>query len=209
VQGKRILVTGAAGFIGSNLVESLVKDNYVVGVDNLSTGREENIREFKTSKNFKFEKIDVKDSEALRREMEGIDIVFHLSANADVRRGFDNSNVDFVENAQATHSVLESMRVKDVKELVFSSTSAIYGNADVIPTPELYGPLRPISHYGASKLAAEAFIFSFSHNYGFRSSVFRFAKLWERREHTVRLLIYREVIKEQIQPGGAGGTVPK
>ena len=80
------------------------------------------------------------------------------------------------ENVQVTHTVLESMRVMDVKELVFSSTSAVYGNADVIPTPELYGPLRPISHYGASKLAAEAFIFSFSSNYGFRSSVFRFAK---------------------------------
>ncbi len=177
MHGKKILVTGAAGFIGSNLVESLVKDNYVVGLDNLTSGKEENIREFTSSKNFKFKKIDVKDSEALRREMEGVDIVFHLSANADVRRGFDDSIVDFRENAQVTHTVLESMRVMDVKELVFSSTSAVYGNADVIPTPELYGPLRPISHYGASKLAAEAFIFSFSSNYGFRSSVFRFANV--------------------------------
>ena len=177
MKGKRILITGAAGFIGSNLVESLVRDNSVTGVDNLSSGREENIAEFLSSKNFTFKKLDVKDIDGLKREMEDVDIVFHLSANADVRKGYGDSGVDFRENVQATYSVLEAMRSKDVKEMVFSSTSAVYGNAEIIPTPELYGPLKPISHYGASKLAAEAFIFSFSSNYGFKSSIFRFANV--------------------------------
>ncbi len=177
MKGKRILITGAAGFIGSNLVESLVRDNSVIGVDNLSSGREENIAEFLSSKNFTFKKLDVKDIDGLKREMEDVDIVFHLSANADVRKGYGDSGVDFRENVQATYSVLEAMRSKDVKEMVFSSTSAVYGNAEIIPTPELYGPLKPISHYGASKLAAEAFIFSFSSNYGFKSSIFRFANV--------------------------------
>ncbi len=181
MRGKKVLVTGAAGFIGSNLVESLLKENYVVGVDNLSSGREENIKEFMSASNFAFRKIDVKDTAKLKEEMSGVDIVFHLAANADVRRGYDDSVVDFRENVQATHSVLEAMRSKDVKHLVFSSTSAIYGNAEVIPTPEIYGPLKPISHYGASKLAAEAFIFSFSSNYGLTSSIFRFANVVGRK----------------------------
>ncbi len=177
MKGKRILITGAAGFIGSNLVESLIKENFVTGVDNLSSGRMENIGEFLTSKNFSFKRLDVKDLEGLKREMEGVDVVFHLSANADVRRGYEDSAVDFRENVQATYSVLEAMRSRDVKEMIFSSTSAVYGNAEIIPTPELYGPLKPISHYGASKLSAEAFIFSFSSNYGFTSSIFRFANV--------------------------------
>jgi len=181
VKNKRIMITGAAGFIGSNLVEFLVKENEVLGIDNLSSGTEDNIREFYSSKNFKFKKLDVKDKDEMKQVMNGIDIVFHLSANADVRRGFDDPVIDFRENALATHNLLECMREKDVKELVFASTSAVYGNAGIIPTPETYGPLKPISHYGASKLAAEAFIFSFSDNYDFKSSVFRFANVVGKR----------------------------
>ena len=181
MKGKKILVTGAAGFIGSNLVESLIKDNFVIGVDNLSSGKKENLRDFLESKNFAFKKIDVKDTDLLKKEMDGVDLVFHLSANADVRKGYGDSGVDFRENVQATLSVLEAMRSKDVREIIFSSTSAVYGNAAIIPTPEFYGPLMPISHYGASKLGAEAFIFSFSSNYGFKPSVFRFANVVGRR----------------------------
>ncbi|MEL9914604.1 MAG: NAD-dependent epimerase/dehydratase family protein [Thermoplasmatales archaeon] len=181
MKNRRIMVTGAAGFIGSNLVEFLLADNFVVGVDNFSNGREENLRDFYGNRNFKLERIDVKNKEALKRAMKDIDIVFHLSANSDVRKGYENPEVDFNENALATRVVLEAMRESDVGELVFSSTSTVYGNAELIPTPESYGPLKPISHYGASKLAAEAFIFSYSSNYGFKSSVFRFANVVGKR----------------------------
>lgn len=177
MRGKSILITGAAGFIGSNLVETLIRENKVVGVDNLSTGSKDNLREFNSSKNFKFHRMDVNDKGEFKRLLDGIDIIFHLSANADVRKGHEDTAIDVRENTLATHSILESMREKDVNELIFSSSSTVYGNATTIPTPETYGPLIPISHYGASKLAAEAFIFSFSDNYGFKSSVFRFANI--------------------------------
>ncbi|MEM0140511.1 MAG: NAD-dependent epimerase/dehydratase family protein [Thermoplasmatales archaeon] len=181
MKNKRIIVTGAAGFIGSNLVEFLLKDNYVIGVDNFSNGKEENVNEFLGNKSFRLERVDVKDKEMLKKTMKDVDVVFHLSANADVRRGYGNPEVDFQENAYATKILLQAMRESDVGELVFSSTSSVYGNADLLPTPESYGPLKPISHYGASKLAAEAFIFSFSSNYGFKSSVFRFANVVGKR----------------------------
>lgn len=174
---KRILITGAAGFIGSNLVEKLLPDNEIVGVDNLSSGSEDNIREFLGSKSFEFIKADVNDFEKFKGFLDGIDIIFHLSANPDVRKGHEDTNIDLRENLMATHSVLEAMREKDINELVFSSSSAVYGNVNVIPTPETYGPLKPISHYGASKLAAEGFIFSFSENYGINSTVLRFANV--------------------------------
>jgi len=181
VKDRRILITGAAGFIGSNLVAHLIDNNEIVGVDNLSTGTRENISEFLALPNFRFEMMDVKDRKKLKEVLKGVDIVFHLSANSDVRKGYSSPDLDFMENAVATKTVLDSMREADVNELIFSSTSSVYGNANLIPTPETYGPMRPISHYGASKLAAEAFIFSYSHNYGFKSSVFRFANVIGRK----------------------------
>ncbi|MGC8645859.1 MAG: NAD-dependent epimerase/dehydratase family protein [Thermoplasmata archaeon] len=177
MKGKRVLVTGAAGFIGSNLIEHLIQDNEVVGIDNLSVGRMENISDFQGQRNFTFIKLDVKEKERLKEAMKDVETVFHLSANSDVRRGHEDPEVDFMENAVATKTVLEAMRLSDAREIVFTSSSAVYGNAEVVPTPESYGPMKPISHYGASKLAAEAFIFSYSSNYGFKSSIFRFANV--------------------------------
>lgn len=177
MKGLRILVTGAAGFIGSNIVRALIKENDVIGVDNLSTGRIENVSEFGELKNFSFLKFDVKDKIKLKRALSGVDLVIHLSANADVRAGYRTSSMDFNENVVATYSVLEGMREKDVRGIIFSSSSTVFGKASVLPTPESYGPLRPISHYGASKLAAEGFIFSYTSYYGFKSSVYRFANV--------------------------------
>ncbi len=177
VKDRRVLVTGAAGFIGSNVVEFLLKDNQVIGVDNLSSGDIANVNKFKGSDNFSFLNVDVKDKTRLKKAMTDVDLIVHLSANADVRQGFSRPSVDFEENVLATKNVLDGMREKDVRELIFSSSSTVYGNASILPTPESYGPLKPISHYGASKLAAEGFIFSYSSYYGFKSSIFRFANV--------------------------------
>jgi len=181
MRGKRIVITGVAGFIGSNMAESLVEDNEVIGIDNLSWGNENNLKNVYKNKNFKFVKEDVNNTKSLSNIIKGSDIVIHLSANPDVRLGYGNTDIDFRENAKATYSVLEAMRASDVKELIFSSSSTVYGIPDVLPTPENFGPLKPVSHYGASKLAAEAFIFSYSNLYGFRSSIFRFANVVGRK----------------------------
>jgi len=181
MKDKRIVITGVAGFIGSNMAESLVKENELIGVDNLSWGKRDNINSLLENKNFKFVKEDVNNTEKLARIIKGADLVVHLSANPDVRLGYGNTDIDFKENAKATYSVLEAMRISDVKELIFSSSSTVYGIPSVMPTPENYGPLKPVSHYGASKLAAEGFIFSYSSMYNFKSSIFRFANVVGRK----------------------------
>lgn len=181
MKSKRIIITGVAGFIGSNMAESLIEENEVTGIDNLSWGNRENIESLMKNKNFKFEREDVNNTEKLVKIMKGADLVIHLSANPDVRLGYGNTDIDFRENVKATYSVLEAMRISDVKEIIFSSSSTVYGIPSVMPTPENYGPLKPVSHYGASKLAAEAFIFSYSSLYGFRSSIFRFANVVGRK----------------------------
>ncbi|MCL5681004.1 MAG: NAD-dependent epimerase/dehydratase family protein [Candidatus Thermoplasmatota archaeon] len=181
MKGKRILITGIAGFIGSNMAEYFLDENEIIGVDNLSSGRMENLRDLEGNKNFILHINDVKNNDELSKLMKGVDVVIHLSANPDVRVGYDDPIVDFRENTVATHSVLEAMRKNDVKEIIFSSSSTIYGIPTILPTPENYGPLKPVSHYGASKLAAEGFISSYSSMYGFTSSIFRFANVVGKR----------------------------
>lgn len=178
---RSIIITGVAGFIGSNMAEALAGENEVTGIDNLSWGKEDNIKSLMKNENFKFERMDVNNTEKLAEIIKGADIIIHLSANPDVRLGYGNTDIDFRENVKATFSVLEAMRKSDVKEMIFSSSSTVYGIPSVMPTPENYGPLKPVSHYGASKLAAEAFIFSYSNLYGFKSSIFRFANVVGKR----------------------------
>jgi len=181
MKNREVVITGVAGFIGSNMAEKLVMENRVYGIDNLSWGKKENLESLFKNQNFKFIHMDVKNTEQLAREIEGKDIIIHLSANPDVRKSAEDSQIDFNENALATYSVLEAMRKSDVNEIIFASSSTVYGIPDLMPTPENYGPLKPVSHYGASKLAAEGFIFSFSNIYGFKSSIFRFANVVGRR----------------------------
>ncbi len=181
MNSKRYVITGVAGFIGSNMAEFLSKENEVLGIDNLSWGSRENLSSLLNSPHFKFINLDVNNTDRLERAISGADVIIHLSANPDVRKSAEDSHIDFRENAQATYSILEAMRKSDVKELIFASSSTVYGIPETIPTPENYGPLKPVSHYGASKLAAEGFIFSFSNIYGFRSSIFRFANVVGKR----------------------------
>ncbi len=174
--GKKILVTGGAGFIGSNLVEKLVQENDLDVLDNFSAVDDRYISHLKGRKGFAILKKDI-TRQADFEDMGTYDTVFHLAADSDVRGGSDRPVFDFDVNAGGTLNVLEFMRRRDIKEIVFASSSTVYGEAQRIPTPEDYGPYMPISSYGASKMAAEGFISAYSHYYGIRGTIFRFANI--------------------------------
>ena len=174
----RVFVTGGAGFVGSNLCERLLADGHqVTAHDNLMAGSLELLRECTPNPAFKFIKGDLLDLDPLEKSLRGHDAVFHLAANSDIEKGRQLPDTDFRLGTVATFNVLEAMRREGVKKLVFSSSSVIYGEPDIIPTPEDYGPLLPISLYGASKLACEGLITAFCHNYGFQAWIFRFANI--------------------------------
>ena len=175
--GKRVLVTGGAGFIGSHLVEELLgRGSEVTVVDDLSAGRMEYIEGVMDHPKMDFHKLDILRTEELKELLGGVEVVYHLAANPEVRIGESDTWIHVEQNLLATRSVLEAMRgSRRAHTILFTSTSAVYGDAEVIPTPETYAPLFPISHYGASKLGAEALLSSYSHYFGFRSLIFRFA----------------------------------
>lgn len=178
-KNKKILVTGGAGFIGSNLIEILLKDGAkIIAYDNLSLGKKKFLLPYFKNSNFKFVKADLLDKKRLDKAMKGCDIVFHMAANSDIPYGMKYPEVELKNGTIATHNVLELMRKNKVKKIVFASTSAIYGDKPkVMPIPENYGPLFPISFYGASKLACESLISAFCHNFDFQSWIFRFANV--------------------------------
>ncbi|KKG09426.1 NAD-dependent epimerase/dehydratase family protein [Methanosarcina sp. 2.H.A.1B.4] len=175
---KKILVTGGAGFIGSNLVDRLMeRGNRVLVFDNLSSGQMEFIEHHLENPDFTLMKGDLLDQEAIESVCKGIDFVFHVAANPDVKLGASDTKVHFDQNILATYNLLEAMRKNGVKKIAFTSTSTVYGEASVMPTPESYGPLIPISLYGASKLACEALITSYSHTFDMQAWIFRFANI--------------------------------
>lgn len=174
----RIFVTGGAGFIASHLCERLLADGHeVVAYDNLILGKKEFLKNCIGDARFRFIEADLIDLERLKKELAGMDLVFHLAANSDISQGAARTDVDMRNGTVATYNTLEAMRVAGVKRLIFASTSAIYGEATIKPTPESYGPLMPISFYGASKLACEAMASAFSHNCGIQTWVYRFANI--------------------------------
>lgn len=175
---QKVFITGGAGFIGSHLVDRLAQDGHEVTVyDNLSNGNEEFLKAHKGKKYFNFVKADVLDMGRLKKSMKGHDLVFHFSANPDIRYGISHTDTDLKQNTVVTYNVLEAMRQLGISEIAFSSTSAIYGEPSVMPTPEDYGPLYPISLYGASKLACEALCTSFAHTFNMKCWIFRFANI--------------------------------
>jgi len=184
---SKIIVTGGAGFIGSNLVDKLLADgNEVKVIDNLSSGKMEFIEHHDQDPNFKLVKLDMLELEKLKIAIKGADMVYHLAANPDVRLGAENTRIHLEQNIIVTYNLLEAMRINNQKNLMFTSTSTVYGEASIIPTPENYGPLIPISLYGASKLACEALITSYCHTFEMRSWIFRFANIvGERGTHGI------------------------
>jgi UDP-glucose 4-epimerase len=193
---EKVFITGAAGFIGSNLVDRLLADGKkIVGWDNFSTGREKFLAGALKNKNFKLVRGDNLDLPALTEAMAGCDFVFHLAANADVRFGLDHPHKDFQQNALATFNVLEAMRASGVKTIAFSSTGSVYGEAEIIPTPENAPFPIQTSLYAASKLAGEGFIHAYCEGYRFEAYIFRFVSiLGERYTHGHVFDFYKQLL---------------
>jgi UDP-glucose 4-epimerase len=193
----KVFVTGAAGFIASNLVDRLLADGHeVIGYDNFSTGQEHFIQPARSSTRFRLHKADLLDSDALRQAMEGADLVVHLGANADVRFGLQHPTKDLEQNTIATSNVLEAMRATGARKIAFASTGSVYGEASVIPTPEDAPFPIQTSLYAASKLAAEALIEAYCEGYGFQGYIFRFVSiLGERYSHGHVFDFYRQLLQ--------------
>lgn len=174
----KAFVTGGAGFIGSHLCERLLSLGYqVTAYDSMLLGRRELLKACLDHPKFQLIEADLIDLDRLKTETRGIDVVFHLAANSDISQGAARTDIDMRNGTIATYNVLEAMRVNVIPKLIFPSTSAIYGEASVKPTPESYGPLFPISFYGASKLACEGMVSAFSHNCGIQAWIYRFANI--------------------------------
>jgi UDP-glucose 4-epimerase len=177
VDRMKVLVTGGAGFIGSHLVDRLVREGYEVKViDNLSSGRIENIKHHMDAGKIELIIGDLKEPETALKAVEEVDVVFHFAANPEVRVSTTNPDVHFNENVVATFNLLEAMRKKNMKELVFASSSSIYGEPDKIAVKE-NAPIRPVSVYGASKASCEALIHAYSKLYEVNAVVLRYANV--------------------------------
>jgi len=183
----KVLVTGGAGFIGSHLVDRLMERGYEVRVlDDLSAGSLENIKQWLDHERFEFVKGDMRNLEVVTDAVKGVDAVFHLAANPEVRIGAQSPELLYETNVLITYNLLEAMRKEGVKVLAFTSSSTVYGEAEKLPTPEDYGPLEPISVYGGAKLAAEALISGYAHTFDMKAIVFRLANIiGERSNHGV------------------------
>ena len=180
-----IVVTGCAGFIGSNLVERLLHQGHrVTGIDNFSTGQRRFLDNALKHPQFQLIEGDMLNADGLTEWFRGADCVMHLAANADVRFGAEHPRKDLEQNTIATYNVLEAMRANGIKRIAFSSTGSVYGEAAVIPTPEDAPFPVQTSFYGASKLAGEGLIAAYCEGYGFQSWIFRFVSiLGERYTH--------------------------
>jgi UDP-glucose 4-epimerase len=177
----RYFVTGGAGFIGSHLVDRLIKEGDVTVYDNLSSGKIEFISHHFGKTNFDFIQEDLLEQKLLKEAIKDHEVVFHLAANPDARLGIEDTSLDLKQETLATYNVLEAMRENGIKKIVFSSSGTIYGETPIIPLPENYGPLLPISLYGAAKLACEALITAFCHTFDMQCWIYRFANIVGKR----------------------------
>ena len=184
----KYLITGGAGFIGSHLIEKLISKHEIVVLDNMSEGDPGFIAKYESNPNFTFIKGDLNDSSVVDSALEGVDAVFHLAAHRDVPAGAGNPRKDIDDGILVTFNLLESMRAAGVKDIVFSSSQTVYGEVTDHPISEDFGPMIPISIYGASKLACESLIMAYSHTFEMRSWIFRFANI--------------------VGPGGTHGVIP-
>ena len=192
-----IFITGAAGFIGSTLADRLLAaGKSVVGWDNFSTGQRRFLDGALAHPNFKLIEGDNLDPAALAKAMVGCDTVFHLAANADVRFGLEHPSKDLQQNTIATFNVLEAMRANGLRRIAFSSTGSVYGEAEVIPTPENAAFPVQTSLYAASKVAGEGMIASYCEGFKFEGYIFRFVSiLGERYTHGHVFDFYKQLLE--------------
>jgi len=178
---KRVLVTGGAGFIGSSLCKKLASSGcYVVIFDNFSSGKYENVEDILKDYADKtcLLRGDCKKPSDVKKAVSDVDVVFHFAANPEVRLELNDPENCFEQNVYGTFVLLEALgHVRNVEKVVFASTSTVYGDVDVFPTHESYGPLKPISIYGASKLASEAMISSYAYLHNFAGVLLRLANI--------------------------------
>ena len=171
-------MTGGAGFIGSHLIDRLVaRGDTVVALDNLSSGKLQFIQTHLDSGKVTHVQGDITDFETVLSAMKGIDCVFHLAANPDIRLGTRITDTDLKQGTLATYNIVEAMRRCEVKKIAFASSSVVYGEDAPLPTPETHGPCMPISLYGASKQAGEGLISSWVGTFGLQAWIFRFANI--------------------------------
>lgn len=194
---KRALITGGAGFIGSNLADRLVADGYeTVVYDNFSTGQRRFLEDFAASPHATVVEGDILDDTALRAAMEGCDTVFHLAANADVRFGLEDPSRDFEQNTVGTFRVLEAMRATGATRILFSSSGSVYGEPEIAPTPEDCPFPVQTSLYGASKMAGEALIQAYCEGYGFSGTILRFVSIMGERYTHGHLYDFSRALRE-------------
>ena len=168
------VITGGAGFIGSYIAEKLVENGIDTKViDNLVTGKKENLSKCFDQDNFSFLEYDLGNLDGIEDHLGDADILFHFAADPEVRTGYSKPEDSFEQNIVNTFNLLQKIKQSKIKKIVFASSSSVYGDAKIIPTNEEYGPLSPISHYGASKLACEAMVSSFCHNYNIEGVILR------------------------------------
>jgi len=192
----RTLVTGGAGFIGGELIETLLADGGEVTIlDDLSTAEPDWFDRFRDAPDLRFIEGDAADPDTVQAAMTGHDRVVHLASGTDIAGGFDRPSIDFRNGILATEVVCEAMHRQAVTELWYASSGVVYGRPARVPTAESDGPLLPGSHYAAAKLAGEAIVSGFAHLYGWRAFAFRFGNTVGRRSNhgvvhdlTVKLL---------------------
>jgi UDP-glucose 4-epimerase len=196
---ERYFLVGGAGFIGSHFTDRLLADPSVAAVtlfDNFSSGREWHYEAHHGDPRFLVVRGDVKDLDRLTGAMQGHDVVIHLASNPDIARAATEPDIDFREGTYLTNNVVEAMRQSGTTTILYASGSGVYGDLGEKEADEDYGPLIPISTYGASKLAGEALITSYCHMFDFRGCVFRFGNVvGPRQTHGVGFDFVRQLLK--------------
>ncbi len=184
----KVFFTGGAGFIGSHVVEELLKKETQVTVfDNFSTGRKENLQHLSQNKNLKLVKGDVLDQKELLKETKNFDLVFHFAAELEINKGIKEPISDLKVNALGTLNVLEAMRKNDIDKLVYASSAGVYGQAQYLPQDENH-PLDPQWPYGVSKLAGEKYCTAYYNLYSLRTTCLRYSIVYGPREWYRRVL---------------------